>query len=181
MKYNSAAMKFPVISAATEGCLAADLELLVDRAIHSASIRYIKAQQRQHQQQPQQPQQQQPPNDNIANGNDGGDEVVEGLSVKEEVKPRKGKGKEKVRDGIPSKENENEKKKEKAKDQGKEAQEIVPSSPTQFEVVYEDFVEAQKGFTPAALKGIKLHKSEVSWDDIGGDSFLLFTFQELIV
>ena len=58
MKYNSAAMKFPVISAATEGCLAADLELLVDRAIHSASIRYIKAQQRHHHQQPQQPQQQ---------------------------------------------------------------------------------------------------------------------------
>ena len=176
MKYNSAAMKFPVISAATEGCLAADLELLVDRAIHSASIRYIKAQQRHHHQQPQQ----QPPNDHIANEDDG-DEVVEGLSAKEEVKPRKGKGKEKVRDGIPSKENENDKKKEKAKDQGKEAQEIVPSSPTQFEVVYEDFVEAQKGFTPAALKGIKLHKSEVSWDDIGGNSYSLFTFQELIV
>ena len=176
MKYDSAAMKFPVISAATEGCLAADLELLVDRAIHSASIRYIKAQQRHHHQQPQQ----QPPNDHIANEDDG-DEVVEGLSAKEEVKPRKEKGKEKVRDGIPSKENENEKKKEKAKDQGKEAQEIVPSSPTQFEVVYEDFVEAQKGFTPAALKGIKLHKSEVSWDDIGGNSYSLFTFQELIV
>ena len=176
MKYDSAAMKFPLISAATEGCLAADLELLVDRAIHSASIRYIKAQQRHHHQQPQQ----QPPNDHIANEDDG-DEVVEGLSAKEEVKPRKGKGKEKVRDGIPSKENENDKKKEKAKDQGKEAQEIVPSSPTQFEVVYEDFVEAQKGFTPAALKGIKLHKSEVSWDDIGGNSYSLFTFQELIV
>jgi peroxin-1 len=31
-----------------------------------------------------------------------------------------------------------------------------------------DLLEAQKGFTPASLKGIKLHKSSVSWQDIGG-------------
>jgi hypothetical protein len=35
-------------------------------------------------------------------------------------------------------------------------------------LITQDFVTAQKNFIPTSLKGIKLHKSNVTWDDIGG-------------
>ena len=35
-------------------------------------------------------------------------------------------------------------------------------------VTSEDFIEALDGFVPLSLKDVQLHKSEVSWDTIGG-------------
>lgn len=43
-----------------------------------------------------------------------------------------------------------------------------------------DLLEAQKGFTPASLKGIKLHKSSVSWQDIGGEYLIQSTIVTLL-
>lgn len=147
MRYNPAAMKLPSISGATEGYLAADLELLVDRAIHSASIRYIKAQK---QQQLQRQQQSASPDRDEEDGSSLSDE-----------------GKEKTREGSIETERQ-----EELLETGQE-ESLLQSVSLQFEVMHEDFVEAQKGFTPSALKGIKLQKSEVSWDDIGGTSFCM--------
>jgi peroxin-1 len=39
---------------------------------------------------------------------------------------------------------------------------------TPMNLITQDFLAAQKNFIPASLKGIKLHKSNVTWDDIGG-------------
>src|ERR1700753_3575275 len=41
----------------------------------------------------------------------------------------------------------------------------------QFLLTREDFYKAQEGFVPFSLRGVKLHTSEVSWTDIGGQSF----------
>ncbi|CAG8696841.1 3353_t:CDS:10 [Cetraspora pellucida] len=37
-----------------------------------------------------------------------------------------------------------------------------------FLLVQDDFREAQRGFIPFSLRGVKLHTSDVSWTDIGG-------------
>ncbi len=34
----------------------------------------------------------------------------------------------------------------------------------------------QEGFTPSSLKGIKLHKSDVSWSDVGGKGFFILVY-----
>jgi SpoVK/Ycf46/Vps4 family AAA+-type ATPase len=35
-------------------------------------------------------------------------------------------------------------------------------------LITQDFIDAQKNYIPASLKGIKLYRSNVTWDDIGG-------------
>jgi SpoVK/Ycf46/Vps4 family AAA+-type ATPase len=45
---------------------------------------------------------------------------------------------------------------------------------SEMNLVTQDFIDAQRDFIPASLKGIKLYKSNVTWDDIGGFSFIFY-------
>jgi peroxin-1 len=44
----------------------------------------------------------------------------------------------------------------------------IENNESQFLLTQEDFYKAQEGFVPFSLRGVKLHTSEVSWTDIGG-------------
>lgn len=46
----------------------------------------------------------------------------------------------------------------------------VDSMNTNAEVSTEDFEGAVKGYVPASLRGVKLQKSTVDWNDIGGNN-----------
>ncbi|CAN6669808.1 peroxisomal ATPase Pex1p [Trichomonascus vanleenenianus] len=44
----------------------------------------------------------------------------------------------------------------------------IQSPNAEFELKNSDFTTAMEGFVPASLRGVKLQKSSVSWDDVGG-------------
>lgn len=138
------------IAANTEGCLAADLELLVDRAIHSASIRYIQSQSLHHPRHPY-------PHANNDKESGEKEQTESGNRLKTTLKKTNTED-EPEQEGIID-------------------VDVDESTPYEdqvhgFQIEQQDFVAAQKGFTPSSLKGIKLHKSEVSWADIGGMEYI---------
>ncbi|KAL6065431.1 Peroxisome biosynthesis protein pex1 [Balamuthia mandrillaris] len=106
IQYNESKLDLGEVTAETEGCYGADLLALVERAVHAASIRYLRH-----------------------------------LS---------------------------------------DARHRSSKTSARFELVQEDFDEAHKGFTPSSLKGVKLHKSEVSWADIGGLNTVKDTLKETL-
>lgn len=174
---------FSSIAANTEGCLAADLELLVDRAIHSASIRFIQSQsssssQRHHIHHPQlthsadhaphEPQHEMTPNHHaLTEGNN-----HEGQEEKEGDGDRRTE--HKTTSDVSGDEEEEE------EEQGDDELEAGGLRSYGFRIEQQDFIAAQEGFTPSSLKGIKLHKSEVSWSDIGGTPYPFYVFSCLL-